>query len=197
MHNQSINTQIAKLTNRVAIHTIGGDDDLEAVTRTPCSTQRRIQILENCLGLLRIQRETIPACAEFRRAPQGALAMTADDDRNVRLLHGFRIHAAGFELKVLTVVADDRFCPQSSNEFEKLIAPRAPVLPTVTAGDDFFFAPADTDPEIDTTTGEPVERCEFLGGVDGVALGQQADPGAEAQISCGAGQKTEGGDSVE
>ena len=50
--------------------------------------------------------------------------MPADDDGDVWFLHGFWIHAAGFELKVLTGVANDRFGPQPSYEFEKLIAAR-------------------------------------------------------------------------
>ena len=104
--------------------------------------------------------------------------MTSDDDRQMWLLNGFWIQPCASYLHMLTIVIGDFYGPQALHQLQKFIAAATAILPAVAAGDDFFFAPADANAEIDTTLRQPVQRGKFFCGVDRVTLWYQADAGA-------------------
>ena len=156
-----------------------------------------VELGQHVLGARRIEVEAVPAGAELHRAPEGLVGIAADDDRHMRLLDRLGIHLHRLERHPLALEVDHRLGPQAAHHLEELVAARAAVLPLVAAALDLFLVPADADAEIEAAVGQPVERADFLGGVDRVALGDERDAGAEAHLGRGRGEEAEGRRDVE
>jgi hypothetical protein len=62
---------------------------------------------------------------------------------------------------------------------------------------ELLFEPPDADAEVDAATGQDVEVGDVLRGVHGVALGEEADAGAEAHPVRDGGEVGEGQQWVE
>ena len=69
--------------------------------------------------------------------------------------------------------------PQRLHDLQVLVAARAPPLERCRDRRELLGQPADADAEVDPPAGQRVEVDDLLGGVDGVALGHEADAGAK------------------
>src|SRR5271169_4099961 len=87
-----------------------GDDDLElrAAGRAGLG-EGDVQAFQHVFRRVDVAVETIPARTVPDRAAQRGIGVTTDDDRNMRLLNGLRIHPHCFELHPFALEIDDVF----------------------------------------------------------------------------------------
>ena len=125
--------------------------------------------------VLRVASEAVPALTDVGDAPQRRVALAAEVDRRVRLLHGLRVLAARRQVVELAVELGDRIGPQRLHHVEVLAAAVGALRERRRDRLELFREPADADAEVDTSVREPVDRGDLLRGVDGVALRDEAD----------------------
>ena len=133
------------------------------------------------------QVEGVPALSVTRRPAQGRRRLTADVDRG-RLLHRFGVHGAGGQVVDLAVEGGSLVEPECAQHLEVLVGPAAPALPGHVEHVELLLEPADADTEIDPAAREPVQGADLLGGVHGVALGEEQHGRAEPDRGRPSGQ---------
>jgi hypothetical protein len=151
-----------------------------------------VQALQHVFRRVDVAVETIPARTVPNRTAQRGIGVTTDDDRNMRLLNGLRVHPHCFELHPFAFEIDDVFDPQAAHDLHELIAAGAAILPSVGTGFDFLLVPANTNAEVDPPLGQPIERAHLFRGVDRVPLRHESDARAKPELAGHRRQKSEG-----
>ena len=117
-------------------------------------------------------------CPRPRRPTERGRRLAPDVDGG-RLLHRLGVHLARGEVVDLAVEGGGVVEPERAEHLEVLVGPAAPALPGHVEDVELLLQPADADAEVHPPAREPVERADLLGGVDGVALGEEQHRRAE------------------
>ena len=116
-------------------------------------------------------------------ARERGVALAAEVDRRVRLLHRLGVLAQRGHVVELAVVLGDVVLPQPAHHLD-VLAVRSPRRSKATShASNSSFEPADADAEVEAAVRQPVDGGDLLGRVDGVALRHEADAGAEPDAS--------------
>ena len=115
----------------------------------------------------------------WRAVRRSAARRLAADVDGGRLLHGLGVHLAGGQVVDVAVEGGRLVEPERAQHLEVLVGAAAPALPGHVEHVELLLEPADADAEVDPAVREPVEGADLLGGVDGVALGEEQHGRAE------------------
>ena len=147
-----------------------------------------MELLQLRLELLRRHHDGTPSVADRNRVRNRAIVAApdssrADDDRRIRLLRGLGITSHRRELDELALVARLGLGPQLLHRAD-IVARHRPALLELDAHDFGFIAqPSGADAEQKTSAGKMIDGGNFLRAYDGIALGHQADAGAEFDLA--------------
>jgi len=137
-----------------------------------------------------------PAVAEARRAARAARETTAHVDGRMRLLHGLRPGVDRREVDVLTVVLGLALGPDRLHRLDALAQEQETAREVSRAVVRHLLrVPAGAHAEEEAAVRDAVERGDVLGGLDRVALHDEADPGRDTQARRhrgGGGERHEG-----
>src|SRR2546428_4662965 len=122
-----------------------------------------------------------PPVAVLHDAIERRRAVAADDDRRVRLLDWLRIGPDLVEVHELAVKLGLAVGPDLLHRQHALAQEPPAALPLGAVIGHFFLVPSAADAEEHPAAREPVERRDFLGHRDRIALDDEADAGAELE----------------
>src|SRR5262249_30400172 len=106
------------------------------------------------------------------RAARGELRVTADDDRDSRLLHRLRVRLELLPAVELAMERRRLVLPERADRAHRLSGAGAPLRERDAEGLELLFEPADADAEDHPPVREHVQRRHLLGDVQRVALRQ-------------------------
>ena len=140
----------------------------------------------------RAQSNGHPAVPQGSRPPDGRVAVPANPDGRVRPLHrlGQKTHAADVVMRPVEfgVVGS----PQLLENADIFVGDLAPLRVGVQPHSlELLLHPAHAGPQDEAPAGKNVQRRQYFGGEDGIAVGQYQHMGAQPHAGSAGGQKVE------
>ena len=147
--------------------------------------------------LVRVEVERVPPLPVPRDPPERGVAVAADVDRRVRLLHRLRERARRREVVPAVVVLGHVVDPQRPHDLEVAVGEPAAILAAELERLELLADPPDADAEVEATARQVVDRRRLLRREQRLALGDQRHPGAEPERRRARGQEAERDERVE
>ena len=128
--------------------------------------------------------EAEPSLSEVCRTPQRGVAFAAEVDRRMRRLNRFAILPTGSKRVVLVIPARHGVAPQTLQNTDVGTRSLAPTFERDVQRGELFGEPTGADAEVETPARQIVESGGLFGGVERVALREEAHRRAYTDACC-------------